>query len=193
MKCLFTGTWKDQNVTMMSKPGLQLSHLKPMCDTSWTILRNKWGRQLNCFYKLLFFLTIFLPNRTQRTGQCDPDNPTSTIFPAFEKKIITHSAITSLCFLSCHQILRLWYFSPAAFQLGLVEGEINNLLRGIHQVHTPQRGASGENARVEEDGCLKQKDISAEDICPICQEVLLEKKLPVTFCRWWIDLWILKS
>ncbi|XP_028740291.1 E3 ubiquitin-protein ligase ZSWIM2 [Peromyscus leucopus] len=71
----------------------------------------------------------------------------------------------------------------SAFQLGLVEGEINNLLRGIHQVHTPQLGASGENARVEEDGCLKQKDISTEDICPICQEVLLEKKLPVTFCR----------
>ncbi|KAL6039462.1 hypothetical protein STEG23_034278, partial [Scotinomys teguina] len=70
----------------------------------------------------------------------------------------------------------------SALQLGLVEGEINNLLRGIHQVQSPHLGASGESARVEEDGCLKQKDVSAEDICPICQEVLLEKKLPVTFC-----------
>ncbi|XP_051022308.1 E3 ubiquitin-protein ligase ZSWIM2 [Acomys russatus] len=71
----------------------------------------------------------------------------------------------------------------SAFQLGLVEGQINDLLRGIHQAQTPQLGAGDEHARVEEDGCLKQKDISAGDICPICQEVLLEKKLPVTFCR----------
>lgn len=89
----------------------------------------------------------------------------------------------SLRFLSCHQILMLQHFSPAAFQLGLTEGEINDLLRGIHQVQAPQLRASDETAQVEEDGYLKQKDINAGDICPICQEVLLEKKLPVTFCR----------
>ncbi|XP_076785077.1 E3 ubiquitin-protein ligase ZSWIM2 isoform X2 [Arvicanthis niloticus] len=71
----------------------------------------------------------------------------------------------------------------SAFQLGLTEGEINDLLRGIHQVQTPQLRASAETAHVEDDGYLKQKDISAGDICPICQEVLLEKRLPVTFCR----------
>ncbi|XP_028618913.1 E3 ubiquitin-protein ligase ZSWIM2 [Grammomys surdaster] len=71
----------------------------------------------------------------------------------------------------------------SAFQLGLTEGEINDLLRGIHQIQTPQLRARAETAHVEEDGYLKQKDVSAGDICPICQEVLLEKKLPVTFCR----------
>ncbi|KAM4868702.1 E3 ubiquitin-protein ligase ZSWIM2 [Urocitellus parryii] len=70
----------------------------------------------------------------------------------------------------------------SAFQLGLVEGEINDLLRGVHQVQTPQPGTS-ENAHVKEDGYIKQKEIDSEDICSICQEVLLQKRLPVTFCR----------
>ncbi|XP_055455787.1 E3 ubiquitin-protein ligase ZSWIM2 [Psammomys obesus] len=71
----------------------------------------------------------------------------------------------------------------SAFQLGLVEGEINDLLRGVHQIQTPQLAAGDGKAHVGEGGCLKQKDIGAGDICPICQEELLEKKLPVTFCR----------
>ncbi|XP_071072326.1 E3 ubiquitin-protein ligase ZSWIM2 isoform X2 [Dasypus novemcinctus] len=68
--------------------------------------------------------------------------------------------------------------------LGLVEGEISDLLRGIHRVQTPQLGTNDKNSQVEEDGYIKQKEIGAEDICSICQEVLLEKKLPVTFCRY---------
>uniref|UniRef100_A0A8D2ADE5 RING-type E3 ubiquitin transferase n=1 Tax=Sciurus vulgaris TaxID=55149 RepID=A0A8D2ADE5_SCIVU len=71
----------------------------------------------------------------------------------------------------------------SAFQLGLVEGEITDLLRGIHRVQTPQPGTGDETAHVKEDGYIKQKEIDSEDICSICQEVLLEKKLPVTFCR----------
>ncbi|XP_004674514.1 PREDICTED: E3 ubiquitin-protein ligase ZSWIM2 [Condylura cristata] len=71
----------------------------------------------------------------------------------------------------------------SALQLGLVEGEINDLLRGIHRVQTPQHGIKDETVHTEEDGYIKQKEIGSEDICPICQEVLLEKKLPVTFCR----------
>ncbi|XP_006864129.1 PREDICTED: E3 ubiquitin-protein ligase ZSWIM2 [Chrysochloris asiatica] len=72
----------------------------------------------------------------------------------------------------------------SAFQLGLMEREISDLLRGIHQVQTPQPGANEENTHIEEDGHIKQKEIGSEDICSICQEVLLEKKLPVTFCRY---------
>ncbi|XP_003406225.1 E3 ubiquitin-protein ligase ZSWIM2 [Loxodonta africana] len=71
----------------------------------------------------------------------------------------------------------------SAFQLGLTEGEISYLLQGIHRVQTPQPGTNEENTHVEEDGHIKQKEIGSEDICSICQEVLLEKKLPVTFCR----------
>nr|XP_010990058.2 E3 ubiquitin-protein ligase ZSWIM2 [Camelus dromedarius] len=71
----------------------------------------------------------------------------------------------------------------SALQLGLVEGEISDLLRGIHRVQTPQQGMNNESAQIEEDGYIKQKEIGSDDICSICQEVLLEKKLPVTFCR----------
>ncbi|XP_059248605.1 E3 ubiquitin-protein ligase ZSWIM2 [Mustela nigripes] len=71
----------------------------------------------------------------------------------------------------------------SALQLGLVEGEISDLLRGIHRVQTPQQETIDETVRIEEDGYIKQKEIDSEDICPICQEGLLEKKLPVTFCR----------
>lgn len=85
---------------------------------------------------------------------------------------------------TCHWILILWNLSLAALQLGLVEREISDLLRGIHRVQTPQQGRNNENAQIEEDGYIKQKEISSDDICSICQEVLLEKKVPVTFCRW---------
>nr|XP_017501041.2 E3 ubiquitin-protein ligase ZSWIM2 isoform X1 [Manis javanica] len=71
----------------------------------------------------------------------------------------------------------------SALQLGLVEGEISDLLRGIHRVQTPQQGMNEANVHIEEDGCIKQKEIGSDDICSICQEVLLEKKLPITFCR----------
>ncbi|XP_019610055.2 E3 ubiquitin-protein ligase ZSWIM2 [Rhinolophus sinicus] len=71
----------------------------------------------------------------------------------------------------------------SALQLGLVEGEISDLLRGIHRVQTPQKGTNDENTHIEADGYIKQKEIGSDDICSICQEVLLEKKLPVTFCR----------
>ncbi|KAK1336464.1 hypothetical protein QTO34_002493 [Cnephaeus nilssonii] len=43
--------------------------------------------------------------------------------------------------------------------------------------------SSDPHAHTEGDGCAKQKEIGPEDVCSICQEVLLEKKLPVTFCR----------
>ncbi|XP_016009985.1 E3 ubiquitin-protein ligase ZSWIM2 [Rousettus aegyptiacus] len=71
----------------------------------------------------------------------------------------------------------------SALQLGLMEGEISDLLRGIYRVQTPQKGTDDDNVHIEEDGYIKQKEIDSDDICPICQEALLEKKLPVTFCR----------
>lgn len=35
----------------------------------------------------------------------------------------------------------------------------------------------------EEDGGIRQKDVEKDDICPICQEELLMKKLPITYCK----------
>ncbi|XP_058520217.1 E3 ubiquitin-protein ligase ZSWIM2 isoform X2 [Ochotona princeps] len=71
----------------------------------------------------------------------------------------------------------------SALQLGLVEGEINDLLCGVHKVQTPQPKTNVENALAEEREYTQQKEIDSEDVCSICQEVFLEKKLPVTFCR----------
>ena len=34
---------------------------------------------------------------------------------------------------------------------------------------------------------VKQREIAPDDVCPICQEELLAKRLPVTFCRWLIS------
>ncbi|XP_043931061.1 E3 ubiquitin-protein ligase ZSWIM2 [Protopterus annectens] len=73
-----------------------------------------------------------------------------------------------------------------AFQLGLVEREINELLRGLHQIKTPRPQASTPSVKVTtSDGGSKkkQKEIDTDDICPICQEELLKKRLPVTYCR----------
>uniref|UniRef100_A0A4X2LP54 Zinc finger SWIM-type containing 2 n=1 Tax=Vombatus ursinus TaxID=29139 RepID=A0A4X2LP54_VOMUR len=68
-----------------------------------------------------------------------------------------------------------------AFQLGLVEREISELLRGLHREQTPQ---PTKRPYIEKDGYIKQKEICSDDVCSICQEELLEKKLPVTYCRY---------
>nr|XP_014351842.1 PREDICTED: E3 ubiquitin-protein ligase ZSWIM2 isoform X2 [Latimeria chalumnae] len=73
------------------------------------------------------------------------------------------------------------------FQLGLVEREINELLQGLHQMQTPRppvNSPSSKQTPADRDGYIRQKDIDAEDICPICQEELLQKMLPVTYCKY---------
>ncbi|KAI4885402.1 hypothetical protein NFI96_020355, partial [Prochilodus magdalenae] len=74
------------------------------------------------------------------------------------------------------------------FQPGLVDRQISEVLQGLYRARTPhstdstftappQPGSSGE------DGTVRQKAIGEDDICPICQEELLKKRLPVTHCR----------
>lgn len=80
--------------------------------------------------------------------------------------------------------------NPITWQLGLVEREINEILQGIlarqeartkpaaQQPTTPGgAGVSGDN------GTIPQREITEEDVCPICQEELLAKHQPVTYCR----------
>lgn len=40
-----------------------------------------------------------------------------------------------------------------------------------------------ENDDEEENGDVEQRPIGETDVCPICQEEFLLKKLPITFCR----------
>lgn len=78
-----------------------------------------------------------------------------------------------------------------SFQHGLVERQILELLHGLHQTTahrmendasyasgTPSQPVMGQDA-----GSVCRKVIQAQDVCPICQEELLEKKHPVTYCR----------
>uniref|UniRef100_A0A8C3T100 Zinc finger SWIM-type containing 2 n=1 Tax=Chelydra serpentina TaxID=8475 RepID=A0A8C3T100_CHESE len=74
-----------------------------------------------------------------------------------------------------------------AFQLGLLEGEINDMLQRLQQEQTlPSRAntLSTKTLQKEDEGYINQKEIDAEDVCPICQEELLKKMFPITYCRY---------
>ncbi|KAG7236198.1 hypothetical protein INR49_001316, partial [Caranx melampygus] len=78
-----------------------------------------------------------------------------------------------------------------SFQLGLVERQISEVLHGLHQakanrMENDSSAASGSPSQPvagQEAGSVCRKMIQAQDVCPICQEELLEKKLPVSYCR----------
>lgn len=87
--------------------------------------------------------------------------------------------------------------NPITWQLGLVEREINELLRGQLANQQPRPSAAarqyaalaspGTDQHTEEEekpaGMLEQRPISDDDVCPICQDELLAKHLPVTYCK----------
>ncbi|XP_060724904.1 E3 ubiquitin-protein ligase ZSWIM2 [Tachysurus vachellii] len=69
------------------------------------------------------------------------------------------------------------------FQLGLVERQIMEVLQHPYRVAiTPSAPAQLQSSK-EDDGTIKQKSIRDDDICPICQEEMLRKRLPVAHCR----------
>lgn len=71
-----------------------------------------------------------------------------------------------------------------------MERQILEVLHGLHQTkghrtennpaasRTPSQPPVGQEA-----GSVCRKVIQAQDVCPICQEELLEKKQPVSYCR----------
>ncbi|TNN49329.1 E3 ubiquitin-protein ligase Zswim2 [Liparis tanakae] len=74
---------------------------------------------------------------------------------------------------------------------GLVERQILELLGGLHRTKerrtggdsSDASGAASPPAAAREAGSVCRRAIHAQDVCPICQEGLLEKKLPVSHCR----------
>jgi len=80
-------------------------------------------------------------------------------------------------------------YDAVSWQLGLVEREINELLHGgVSQrpaVRQPEPAAPADNDSTPGPaaGTVPQREISDDDICPICQEELLANHRPVTFCR----------
>uniref|UniRef100_A0A8C6XKS8 Zinc finger SWIM-type containing 2 n=1 Tax=Naja naja TaxID=35670 RepID=A0A8C6XKS8_NAJNA len=71
-----------------------------------------------------------------------------------------------------------------ALQIGLLEREINYLLQ-IPQLASQVKVIvhSLKELKTVDDGYVKQKSIDNDDICPVCQDTLLKKMLPVTYCR----------
>ncbi|KAL1022027.1 hypothetical protein UPYG_G00021300 [Umbra pygmaea] len=76
------------------------------------------------------------------------------------------------------------------FQQGLVERQIVELLQGLYKSRTPRHVdppcSSAEPTSpepAEGDGTVRRKVIEVEDVCPICQEEMLAKRLPVSYCR----------
>lgn len=75
------------------------------------------------------------------------------------------------------------------WQLGLCEREINQVIKfeitaqqqqrqhAFNSRNVPKKNESNNPSEIE------QRPISEEDVCPICQDELLVKKLPVTHCR----------
>ncbi|KAM6461481.1 E3 ubiquitin-protein ligase ZSWIM2 isoform 1-T1 [Liasis olivaceus] len=71
-----------------------------------------------------------------------------------------------------------------ALQIGLLEREINYLLQSPQLAPQVKIIAhSLKEFQTVDNGYIKQKSIGDEDICPICQDMLLKKMLPITYCR----------
>nr|XP_056717181.1 E3 ubiquitin-protein ligase ZSWIM2 [Euleptes europaea] len=71
-----------------------------------------------------------------------------------------------------------------ALKLGLVEREISYVLQGPQVALQPKVTINCiTELQTGDDGSIKQKEIETEDVCPICQDVLFQKMLPVTYCR----------
>ncbi|XP_020797489.2 E3 ubiquitin-protein ligase ZSWIM2 [Boleophthalmus pectinirostris] len=72
-----------------------------------------------------------------------------------------------------------------SFQCGLSERQISEVLQGSHQ--TPQPSPPGASppaaAAAAAAGWVLRRDIQPQDVCPICQEELLERRQPVAYCR----------
>ncbi|GFO49719.1 E3 ubiquitin-protein ligase zswim2-like [Plakobranchus ocellatus] len=110
-------------------------------------------------------------------------DPHTCTCPVFKKE-------RDLCKHICWLLLRKFRLSvndPLSWQLGLVEREINEILRGRVTAERPQRQSqaktSNNSQTIDGKAVVEQREIAEEDVCPICQEELLAKKLPVTYCK----------
>ena len=72
--------------------------------------------------------------------------------------------------------------NPIIWQLGLVEREINEILRGylIRQSPTPSKSHTPfSSGQIQ----IPQREIGPDDVCPICQDDLLSSGRRITYCR----------
>ena len=67
-----------------------------------------------------------------------------------------------------------------------MEREINEVMRGSYS--RSSRAANRRNSEKDMTASdsrekLKQKHIEEQDVCPICQDELLQKPEPITYCK----------
>lgn len=112
-------------------------------------------------------------------------DPHTCTCPTFQKE---KDLCTHICWILMRKF-RLPGDHEYCFQYGLAERHILELLQGLHVTKTTSPNERENSAGLscpepsEEDGGIRQKDVEKDDICPICQEDLLLKKLPVTYCK----------
>ncbi|XP_042368914.1 E3 ubiquitin-protein ligase ZSWIM2 [Plectropomus leopardus] len=112
------------------------------------------------------------------------DPPTCT-FPVFTREQRKH-----VCW------VLLWSFRlprkhEYSFQCGLGERRILEVLHGLQQTKenrtendpTAASGTPSQPVMDQEAGSVCRKAIQAQDVCPICQEELLERKQHMSLCR----------
>ncbi|XP_060607453.1 uncharacterized protein LOC132759651 isoform X2 [Ruditapes philippinarum] len=149
-------------------------------------------RQTQALNATIFILretgpTGFLLKEEGETKPCkaflgDPHSCTCTQFMK-DRDLCKH-----ICWLLLKKF-RVPQTNPMSWQKGLVEREINEILRGITQqmrkkvptaVTRWRRPMSSDSDARE---VIPQRDIAEDDVCPICQDELLAKRLPVTYCK----------
>lgn len=67
-----------------------------------------------------------------------------------------------------------------------MEREINEVMRGSYSrsSRTAKRRSSEKDMTASDSReKLKQKQIEEQDVCPICQDELLQKPEPITYCK----------
>eukprot|EP01136_Pigoraptor_vietnamica_P039799 Opistho-1_new@10981 len=73
--------------------------------------------------------------------------------------------------------------NPIAFQQSLVEREIGEVLRGRHARQPQQDKPKSGRPASKERGEVDKREVTAEDVCPICQDELLGSSEPTVHCR----------
>ncbi|CAG2247420.1 ZSWIM2 [Mytilus edulis] len=113
----------------------------------------------------------------------DPHKCTCTQFQK-DRDLCRH-----LCWLILKKF-RVTQNNPISWQLGLVDRELNEVLHGHANKQPPKPpvrrwSTSGTSAATatESRPTIRQKDITDDDCCPICQDELLNKHIPVTYCK----------
>lgn len=74
------------------------------------------------------------------------------------------------------------FFVSVVFQLGLVEREIGEVVRGIFE-NTGENKPRKTDNEIDSREKLCKKEITQDDVCPICQEDLFGQKQPTTYCK----------